>query len=78
MADNENIKKLLSELSDRLGVSENQLKSAAKEGNVKDMLKSSDSEQTKKIEEILNDPQKTKDLLSSPQAQALLKLLGGE
>lgn len=78
MADKENVQKIMSELSDRLGISENQLKSAAKEGNVKDMLKNSDNEQTKKVEEILKDPQKTKDLLSSPQAQALIKLLGGE
>ncbi len=73
---NDNINKLLSSLSKQLGVSENQIKNAAKSGNVNEMLKNADTEQSEKIKSILNDPEKAKELLNSPQAQALLKLLG--
>lgn len=78
MADNNNVNKLLNDLSKQLGVSEEQIKSSAKSGNVKDILKNTDSSQVQQIESILNDPEKTKKILNSPQAQALIKLLGNE
>lgn len=71
-----NIDKLISNLSKQLGVSENQIKNAAKTGDVNDMLKNADSNQTDKIKSVLSDPEKTKKILNSPQAQALIKLLG--
>lgn len=73
-----NINKLISGLSKQLGVSENQIKDAAQNGNVNDILKNADSNQTDKIKSVLNDPEKTKEILNSPQAQALIKLLGGD
>ena len=73
-----NIDKLISSLSKQLGVSENQIKDAAQNGNVNDILKNADSNQTDKIKSVLNDPEKTKEILNSPQAQALIKLLGGD
>ena len=73
-----NINKLISNLSKQLGVSENQIKNAAQNGNVNDILKNADSNQTDKIKSVLNDPEKTKQILNSPQAQALIKLLGGD
>ena len=73
-----NINKLISNLSKQLGVSENQIKDAAQNGNVNDILKNADSNQTDKIKSVLNDPEKTKEILNSPQAQALIKLLGGD
>lgn len=73
-----NINKLISNLSKQLSVSENQIKNAAQNGNVNDMLKNADSNQTDKIKSVLNDPEKTKQILNSPQAQALIKLLGGD
>lgn len=73
-----NINKLISNLSKQLGVSENQIKNAAQNGNVNDMLKNANSNQTDKIKSVLNDPEKTKQILNSPQAQALIKLLGGD
>ena len=72
------INKLISSLSKQLGVSENQIKDAAQNGNVNDLLKNADSNQTDKIKSVLNDPEKTKEILNSPQAQALIKLLGGD
>lgn len=71
-----NLDKLISSLSKQLGVSENQIKNAAQTGDVNDMLKNADSNQTDKITSVLNDPEKTKKILNSPQAQALIKLLG--
>ena len=73
-----NINKLISSLSKQLGVSENQIKNAAQNGDVNDILKNADSNQTDKIKSVLNDPEKTKEILNSPQAQALIKLLGGD
>ena len=73
-----NINKLISSLSKQLGVSENQIKDAAQNGNVNDILKNADSNQTDKIKSVLNDPEKTKEILNRPQAQALIKLLGGD
>ena len=73
-----NINKLISSLSKKLGVSENQIKNAAQTGDVNNMLKNADSNQTDKIKSVLNDPEKTKEILNSPQAQALIKLLGGD
>ena len=61
-----NINKLISSLSKQLGVSENQIKNAAQTGDVNDMLKNADSNQTDKIKSILNDPEKTKEILNSP------------
>ncbi|MCD8026515.1 MAG: hypothetical protein LUF33_06225 [Clostridiales bacterium] len=78
MADNKNMKNLLGELSRRLGVDESQLESAAKQGNLNDVLKNTDEKQAQALESVLGDPEKTKRILSSPQAQALLKLLGGD
>ncbi len=77
MVDN-NLNKILSDLSRKLGMSEDSIKSAAQKGDVKDMLKNTDSAQVKQIEDILNDPEKTKQILNSPQAQALMKLLGND
>lgn len=76
--DENNINKMISKLSKQLGVSEGQIKNAAQSGNVSDMLKNADSSQSKKIEAVLKDPEKTKQILNSPQAQALIKLLGGD
>lgn len=73
-----NLEKLISNLSKQLGISENQIKNAAQKGNVNDILKNADSNQKNKINSILNDPEKAKEILNSPQAQALMKLLGGD
>ena len=76
MSDNKNMNKLINELSKKLGVSSDKIQSAAENGNVNEMHKSSDSSNARKMEDILKDPQKTKEILNSPQAQKLLKMLG--
>lgn len=76
MSDNKN--KLINELTKRLGISENQIQDAMKSGNVQDVLKNADSSKAQQIQSILDDPEKTRQLMESPQAQALLKLFNND
>lgn len=78
MSDNKKVNKLLGEVSKKYGISKEQLESAAQSGNIENFLKNTNPNQSKQIESVLSDPEKTKKLLQSPQAQALMKLLGGE
>ena len=59
-------------LSDFASKSENEKKKAAS-----DLLSGMTSEQTAKIKNILNDEEKVKQILSTPQAQQLMKKLRG-
>jgi hypothetical protein len=72
----ENINNLLSQLSKKLGVSSNEITSAAQNGDVQSLLKNADSEEAKQFNAVLSDPEKTKQVLNSPQAKAIMKLLG--
>lgn len=78
MSDNKKVNKLLGEVSKKYGISKEQLESAAQSGNIENLLKNTHPNQSKQIESVLSDPEKAKKLLQSPQAQALMKLLGGE
>lgn len=64
MAENNNMQDMLRQMSRQLNLSEKELKDATKNGNTKKMA-----------EEILSDPQKTKELLESPQAKAIIEIL---
>ena len=75
MADNKNMQDMLKQMSQQLNLSENELKSAAKKGNANSIFKNADSKTQKTVEEILNDPQKRKELLESPQAKAIIEML---
>ena len=78
MSDNKKVNKLLGEVSKKYGISKEQLEGAAQSGNIENLLKNTNPNQSKQIESVLSDPEKAKKLLQSPQAQALMKLLGGE
>ena len=65
---------LLTTLSQKLGMSREQVAGAAERGDVDSLLQNTDCD-TSQVKSILNDPEKTKQLLNSPQAQALMKLL---
>jgi hypothetical protein len=78
MSDNKKVNKLLGEVSKKYGISKEQLESAAQSGNIENLLENTNPNQSKQIESVLSDPEKAKKLLQSPQAQALMKLLGGE
>ena len=65
---------LLTALSQKLRMSREQVAGAAERGDVDSLLQNTDCD-TSQVKSILNDPEKTKQLLNSPQAQALMKLL---
>lgn len=71
----ENINKLISQLSKKLGVSADEVASAAQNGDVKSLLNGAGSEEARQFNEVLSDPEKTKQVLNSPQARAIMKLL---
>lgn len=50
---------------------------AAKSGNSDTLIKNLSSKDKETLNNILNDKQKLKEVLSSPQAAALLKILSG-
>lgn len=75
MADKKNMQDILRQMSQQLNLSEKELKAAAQSGNAQDIFKNADSKTQKKVEKILSDPQKTKELLESPQAKAIIEML---
>lgn len=78
MNKNNNTNKLLNDLSKRLGITEGQIQEAMKSGNVQDVLKNTDNSKAQQAQAILNDPDKMKEIMNSPQAQALLKLFNNQ
>lgn len=74
----ENINELIYQLSQKIGTSPEQLSSAADRGELGSILSSSQNPQARQAADILSDPEQTKKLLESPQAQALMKMLGGK
>ncbi len=73
MADNEN--KLYEQLSQQLGLSPRQIKASAQRGDMDSLTQKLDKDKAAQLNQILSDPAKTKAVLESPQAQALMKLL---
>ncbi|HCA05019.1 MAG TPA: hypothetical protein DEO32_03865 [Ruminococcaceae bacterium] len=69
-----NINSLIQSLSQKLNTTPEQLNAAANSGNLSEILKSSQNPQADKVSEILKDPERTKEILQSPQAQRLMKL----
>ncbi len=73
MADNEN--KLYEQLSQQLGLSSRQIQASAQRGDMDSLTQKLDKDKAAQLNQILSDPAKTKAVLESPQAQALMKLL---
>lgn len=72
------IQNILNSLSQRLGESPDRLKANMQNGDMSKMFNNMDKKQAEKVQSILNDREKTEKLLSTPQAQALLKKLMGD
>ncbi len=72
------IQNILNSLSQKLGESPDKLKANMQNGDMSKMFNNMDKTQAEKVQSILNDKQKTEKLLSTPQAQALLKKLMGD
>ena len=65
MSDNKKVNKLLGEVSKKYGISKEQLESAAQSGNIENLLKNTNPNQSKQIESVLSDPEKAKKLLQT-------------
>lgn len=77
MANNEQINSLINQLSQRLNADSTQVKEALERGNLDKVLMNMDQKQAQKISDILSDPEQSKKVLSTPQAQAIIKKLMG-
>ena len=77
MANNEQINSMINQLSQRLNADSTQVKEALQKGNLDKVLMNMDQKQAEKISRILSDPEESKKVLSTPQAQALIKKLMG-
>lgn len=77
MANNEQINSLINQLSQRLNADSTQVKEALQKGKLDKVLMNMDQKQAQKISDILSDPEQSKKVLSTPQAQALIKKLMG-
>ncbi len=77
MANNEQINSMINQLSLRLNADSTQVKEALQKGNLDKVLMNMDEKQAQKISRILSDPEESKKVLSTPQAQALIKKLMG-
>lgn len=73
---NEQLEAMLKATARRMGTTPEALKQAAQKGEVSPMLGQLDQGQAAALEKVLNDPEAAKKLLSTPQAQALLRLFG--
>lgn len=58
-------------------LSSEQVKNIAQQSSPDELLKNLDTKNAQKVKEILNDPKELEKIMSSPQAQSLLKKLRG-
>ncbi len=77
MANNEQINSMIDQLSQRLNADTKDVRAALEKGNLDKVLQNMNHTQAEKISRILSDPEESKKVLSSPQAQALIKKLMG-
>ena len=73
MPNQDELQKLLNTAAQRLGTNPDQLKNSAQNGDLSKMLGNLNANDAKKLQQVLNDPDEANKLLSTPQAQALLK-----
>lgn len=76
--DNNKTDVLLNSVSKHLGVDKENIKNAAQNGNLQNILKNMNSTDAAKIQKVLSDKDAAKKLLSTPQAQLLLKKFLGD
>lgn len=81
MANNDKLFNLLNALlknnSANQNISAEQVKNMAQQGSPDQILKNLDPQNAQKVKEILNNPKEMEKIMSSPQAQNLLKKLRG-
>lgn len=77
MADNQQINILIKKISERMGTPESEIKSAVSQSGYAKLLHQLPSDKARQMEEILNDEDKAKAFLNSPQAKAIIKRIMG-
>ena len=75
---NPNFENLLKSESDKLGKSPEELKKASETGNIENLLGNLRPNDAQKIQKILSDKNAANKILSTPQAQSLIKKLLGD
>lgn len=75
---NENFENLLKSVSNKLGKSPEELKQASQSGDVSNLLGNLNPTDAQKIQKILSDKNVANKILSTPQAQSLIKKLLGD
>ena len=75
---NTNFENLLKSVSDKLGKSPEELKKASETGNIENLLGNLRPNDAQKIQKILSDKNAANKILSTPQAQSLIKKLLGD
>ena len=72
------INEIFQSLSRGLDMPPEEIESSYRAGDANNLMRNLNGEQAKQVESVLSDPDKTRELLESPEAQALLKLLNGQ
>ena len=75
---NPNFENLFKSVSDKLGKSPEELKKASETGNIENLLGNLRPNDAQKIQKILSDKNAANKILSTPQAQSLIKKLLGD
>ena len=73
MPNQNELNKLLQTAAERLGTDPQSLKQKAESGELSQLLSQLSPRDSQKMQQVLSDPQAANKLLSTPQAQALLK-----
>ncbi len=68
-------RELYQRLSEQLKLSPDKIKSSAQSGDVDGLTSRLDGDKAKQVKDILSDPDRAREILNSPQAKALIKLL---
>ena len=74
---NKQLENILQVTAQRMGTTPEDLKTAAQNGDLSRMMGNMGAKESAAMQKVLTDPEAAKKLLSTPQAQALLNLLGG-
>jgi len=76
--DDKKVNELILVISQKLGISPDQLKKELNEGKFNKALASMNNADAQKFNQILNDPKSIEKIMSTPQAKALYKKISGD
>ncbi len=74
---NNELTNLISNFINKNGFNREQTAETKNKQKVENMVKNLDEEQAKKLKKILNDPEKSREILNSAAAKALIRKLSG-